>query len=87
MSENKDNYDNINPSHYKNSSIETIDQMVMIWGADIVAIHCEITAFKYRSRIGTKPNQKIQDELDKIKWYEDKARELRTPLMTIPKFT
>jgi hypothetical protein len=79
-------YDNINPNHYKNASIETIDMMIRIWGNDATALHCEMTAFKYRSRIGTKPGQSIKDELSKIEWYENKALELRgLPLKTLIK--
>ena len=74
---NKNNYDYINPSHYKQSSIETIDMMVAIWGKEKVADYCTISAFKYRSRIGNKPDQPVERELEKIKWYENKAKELR----------
>tara|TARA_R110001592_G_scaffold265951_2_gene531561 strand:- start:1816 stop:2085 length:270 start_codon:yes stop_codon:yes gene_type:complete len=73
----KDSYDMINPSHYKNSSIETIEKMRRIWGNEITATHCEMCAFKYRDRIGSKPGNSVDQELGKIKWYEDKAVELR----------
>ena len=68
--------DKVNPEHYKKSSVETIDMMVAIWGKEAVSKHCEMCAFKYRSRIGNKEGQDIQDELGKIKWYEAKAKEL-----------
>ena len=35
-----------------------------------------MTAFKYRMRIGNKPDQPLERELAKAKWYEDKAKEL-----------
>lgn len=70
-------YDFINPSHYKQSSIETIDMMVAIWGKEAVALHCDMCQFKYRQRIGNKPDQPVERELEKIKWYENKAKELR----------
>jgi hypothetical protein len=70
-------YDYINPNHYKQSGKETFDMMVLIWGVDNAIAHCEMTAFKYRMRAGKKPNQPIQRDLDKAKWYEDKAKELR----------
>lgn len=69
--------DNVNPTHYKNKPIETILKMEKIWGPALTAVHCELTAFKYRERIGDKPGQAIEDELGKIKWYESKAAELR----------
>ena len=69
--------DNINPEHYKKLPKETIEIMVDIWGAEAVAIHCQMSAFKYRMRLGHKEGQALEDEVGKIKWYEDKARELR----------
>ena len=70
-------YDHINPSHYKQSGKEVIDMMVDIWGKDAIATHCEITAFKYRMRLGNKPDQPIERDLEKAKWYENKAKELK----------
>ena len=70
-------YDYINPNHYKKGSKEVIDMMVAIWGKEYVSVHCEITAFKYRMRLGSKPDQPIERDLEKAKWYEEKAKELR----------
>ena len=70
-------YDMVNPSHYKNTSIETIEKMRRIWGSEALAAHCEMCAFKYRERIGSKPGQSVEQELKKIKWYESFAIELR----------
>ena len=70
-------YDNINPDHYKQGSKEVIEMMQDIWGKEALILHCEMTAFKYRMRIGNKPNQPIEQELEKAKWYEQKAKELR----------
>lgn len=71
-------YDFVNPDHYKQNSKEVIDMMVDIWGKEAVSIHCEITAFKYRMRIGNKPDQPIEQDLKKAQWYEAKAKELKT---------
>ena len=51
--------------------------MVDIWGKEAVATHCEITAFKYRMRLGLKPDQPIDRDIEKAKWYEAKAKELK----------
>lgn len=51
--------------------------MVSIWGKEKVADWCEITAFKYRMRMGTKPNNSIEQDLKKEQWYLNKAKELR----------
>lgn len=71
-------YDYINPAHYQEFSVEVIDMMAAIWGKEATALHCEMCAFKYRLRIGSKPNQSIEDELGKINWYMEKAKELRS---------
>ena len=69
--------DNVNPKHYKQNFIEVIDMMIKVWGPEKVANYCEINAFKYRMRMGHKPNQSAVTELKKAKWYEKKAQELR----------
>jgi hypothetical protein len=76
MEKNK-NYDYINPNHYKQGDKEVIEMMVDIWGAEDVAKYCSMNAFKYRMRMGFKPNQPVEQELKKATWYEDKAKELR----------
>lgn len=74
----KDNYDYINPNHYKQGSKEVIDMMIGICGKEAVATHCEITAFKYRMRLGNKPDQPIERDFSKCLWYEQKSKELRS---------
>ena len=70
-------YDYVNPTHYKNFNKETIDMMLDIWGKEKLIAHCEMCAFKYRMRLGSKPNQPIERDLEKAKWYETKALELK----------
>ena len=77
MQDSEQPYDHVNPDHYKQFSIETIDMMIKIWGVEAVITHCEITAFKYRMRLGSKPDQPIERDMAKAKWYTDKANELR----------
>lgn len=74
---NKNIYDFINPSHYKNLSKEVIDMMKDIWGKDDLIKYCEMCSFKYRMRLGLKPDQPIEQDLEKARWYENKAKELR----------
>lgn len=69
-------YDNINPEHYKRYSKEVIDMMINIYGTPAVAKYCEMTAFKYRMRMGTKPNNSIEQDLQKEQWYLNKAKQL-----------
>lgn len=74
---NNEPYEMVNhPSHYNSSSVETIEKMIRIWGYEKTAIWCEMTAFKYRDRIGNKPGNSLEQEMGKIKWYEAKANEL-----------
>lgn len=72
-----ENYDYINPDHYNSFDKEAWEMMVDIWGVEKFTAHCEMSAFKYRMRLGSKPDQPIERDLKKAKWYEDKARELK----------
>jgi hypothetical protein len=77
MSETKEEYDMINPSHYKKWSIEVIEMMERVWGIASTITYCEMTAFKYKMRAGDKPGQPLEQELSKADWYLTKAAELR----------
>ena len=66
--------DQINPAHYKKYDVETIDMMISIWGVKETISYCIMTAFKYRMRLGHKDD--LKQELNKEKWYLDKAKEL-----------
>ncbi len=70
--------DNINPSHYKKYPIEVIDMIISIWGIQAAINFCILTAFTYRMRLGHKDDMK--QELEKEKWYLDKAEELKNRL-------
>lgn len=71
-------YENVNhPQHYNNYSKEVIDMMVDIFGREDTIKFCEMNAFKYRMRMGTKPGNDINQDLEKEKWYLNKADELR----------
>lgn len=77
---NNNGFDKINPSHYKSYSKETIEMMVAVFGVQAVINYCECNAFKYRMRMGNKPNETIETDLKKERWYLDKAKELRDSL-------
>lgn len=75
---NSEKYEHVNhPSHYNNYNIEVIDMMERIWGKENTALWCEMTAFKYRMRVGTKPDNSIEQDLKKERWYLDKAKEIK----------
>lgn len=63
-----DQKDDINsPARYNQYQIETIEMMRRIWGDDAVRLWAEMTAFKYRMRLGHK--DEIEKELAKENWY------------------
>jgi hypothetical protein len=63
------------PAHYQNFSQETWVMMLKIWGADKFAVYCEINAFKYKMRAGTKDGSSAIEDLQKAEWYLKKAKE------------
>lgn len=70
-------YEMVNhPKHYNNYSSEVIDMIEKIWGIEKAIDWCEITAFKYRMRVGTKPGNSTEQDLKKESWYLDKRGEL-----------
>lgn len=63
-------YEMVNhPRHYNLYTEETIDIMKDIYGPDAVALWSEMTAFKYRMRMGTKPGSPTEQDLEKEKVY------------------
>lgn len=76
----KENYDFVNPEHYKQGSMEVIDMMKLLWGTEALILHCEMTEFKYRMRLGRKPDQPTDRDLQKALWYSEKAKKLRNEL-------
>jgi len=71
-----DNYDYVNPDHYKRGDKEVWEMMVDIWGEEAFKVYCQMNSFKYRMRLGNKPGQPIERDLEKAKWYEQKALEI-----------
>jgi hypothetical protein len=76
----KEEYDFVNPEHYKQGSMEVIDMMKLLWGTEALILHCEMTEFKYRMRLGRKPDQPTDRDLQKAIWYQEKAKKLRDEL-------
>ena len=75
-------YEMVNhPSHYNQYDIEVIDMIIKIWGPEAAALWCDITAFKYRMRMGTKPNNSIEQDIKKEQWYLNKAKEIRASIV------
>lgn len=68
--------ENVNhPKHYNISGRkECIVEMVEKYGVDAVITFCQLNAYKYRYRHELKNGQ---EDLEKAKWYEDYALNLR----------
>lgn len=62
------------PSHYTNSGMECIDEMVLIFGEEAVMHFCICNAWKYRKRAMYKNGQ---EDMDKSDWYLAKFKELK----------
>jgi hypothetical protein len=69
-------YDNINPAHYKMYPWESIEQIEKMIGTQGAYYFCLGNAMKYRARLGMKPDNPVEQDLAKEKWYLDKAAEL-----------
>ena len=71
-------YEMVNsPEHYNRYSVEVVEMLRRIYGTEATALWCEMTALKYRMRMGTKPGNSIEQELAKEAWNLNKAKELR----------
>lgn len=59
--------DNVNPKHYKDGiTLECIDCMTLIFGANAVCHFCLCNAFKYMWRY---KNKNGEEDLNKAEWY------------------
>lgn len=63
----EDNNDPINPDHYKAGKLQTIEQMIIVFGPNKVASFCEVNAFKYHARAGLKGDAVLDHK--KADWY------------------
>lgn len=61
------------PSHYCQSGIECIDEMILVFGKETVANFCLCNVWKYRKRALLKNGQ---EDMDKADWYMNKFKEL-----------
>lgn len=65
------------PSHYNHYYLEVIDILERLYGTEDAATWCEMTAMKYRLRMGTKPGEPIERDIEKERWYLNKRDELQ----------
>ena len=74
-------YDEVGAPHYRQQPIEAIEVIRRVYGEAAAAQWCEITAFKYRLRLGHKPTTTMENDLKKEKWYLEKSSELKENLV------
>lgn len=74
--ENQENKIN-HPDYYNRYSIEAVEMARRIWGDEAVKQAAEITAFFYRMRAGTKPENPIEQDLNKEQWWLDYAKSIK----------
>jgi hypothetical protein len=60
--------------HYNDNRIDLETIFIKVWGLEAYMIFCEMNAMKYRYRIGKKNSS--EEELKKINWYENRAKEI-----------
>lgn len=73
----ENNYEMVNhPSHYNRYSIEAVEMARRIWGDAAMKTAAEITAFFYRMRMGLKPENSVEQELEKEKFWLNYAKNL-----------
>lgn len=63
------------PAHYNQSSMECIDEMILVFGKQVTADFCLGNVWKYRNRAPYKGNP-IEDA-KKADWYMMKYKELK----------
>lgn len=68
-------YEYVNhPTHYcKDGKKECIVLMELLFGKYWTAIFCILSAFKYKYRAGSKPNESNERDKGKIEWYLKRA--------------
>jgi hypothetical protein len=71
-----------NAKHYTDQRLNSLVMIERTWGTYEAMVFCEITAFKYRYRLGKKPGQPLDQELIKSSWYEKKAKEMQAKIGT-----
>jgi len=65
--------DPINPEHYKNDGIETIDYLRAVSTKEEFEGHCKLTAIKYISRAGKKAGVLADIDKQKAIWYLEES--------------
>lgn len=68
---------NMDGKHYQNNGFETIEKIHRVFGTEHTVAYCYMQIMRYSDRIGLKKGEPVEKELSKIKWYREKAKELK----------
>ncbi len=71
----KKSEDPVNPDHYKVGKLQTIEQMLIMFGIDEVTAFCKLNAYKYQARAGLKGDAVMDHK--KADWYMRLYKEIR----------
>lgn len=72
----KENNDDVNsPKHYLQNKFETIDEMMIVFGPEVVYHFCICNAWKYKNRAPYKGN--FEEDMKKADWYLMKAKAIK----------
>ena len=68
-------YEMVNhPSHYNRYPIEAVEMARKIWGDEAMYTAAQITAFFYRMRLGLKPENSVEQDLNKEDFWLNYAK-------------
>lgn len=70
-------------THYDTNRLNAINKYERVYGTLATMTFCEITADRYRERVGKKDNQSLEQEVLKISWYEKAAQYYFNKLGTV----
>lgn len=61
------------PAHYNQGKYECIDEMIALFGVEVVKGFCRCNVYKYKYRANMKNGE---EDIEKAEWYMDKLMEL-----------
>lgn len=71
----EEKYEMVNhPSHYNRYPIEAVEMARRIWGDEAMYTAAQITAFFYRMRLGLKPENSVEQDLNKEDFWLNYAK-------------
>jgi len=70
----QEEYNFVEPSHYKKGDKEVWEIMIDMFGQEKFDSFCLLNAFKYISRAGDKPGDDFKQDINKAIWYLNKIK-------------